>query len=155
MARPPRATVKLEALRKRNLLHARAAQVTDPLFTDKLFFDPHDVLQVKYEMLRRARVDGQSVAQAARGFGFSRPSFYQARSAFDRAGIAGLLPEKRGPRRAHKLAASVLKFLRDTMSANSELSSTQLAERVRERFDVSVHPRSIERALARAEKKTP
>lgn len=145
---------KLEALRKRNLLHSRAAEVTDPLFADKLFFDPHDALQVKYEMLRRARVDGHSVAYASRTFGFSRPSFYQARAAFDRAGIAGLLPDKRGPRRSHKLAEPVIEFLRATLAANSELSAAQLAERVRERFGVSVHPRSIVRALARSEKKT-
>jgi len=146
---------KLEALRKRNLLHARAADVTDPLFADKLFFDPNDALQVKYEMLRRARVDGHSVAQASRTFGLSRPSFYQARAAFDRAGMAGLLPDKRGPKRAHKLTAPVLAFVRAALGANAELSATELAERVRERFGVSIHPRSIDRALARPEKKTP
>jgi transposase len=146
---------KLEALRKRNLLHARAAEVSDPLFADNLFFDPHDALQVKYEMLRRTREDGHSVAEAARSFGFSRPSFYQARAAFDRAGIAGLLPEKRGPRRAHKLAEPVLELLRAAVAADPGSSAAQLAERVRERFGVSIHPRSIERALARSEKKTP
>lgn len=146
---------KLDELRKRNLLHARAADVTDPLFADKVFFDPHDALQVKYEMLRRARVDGHSVAQASRTFGFSRPSFYQARAAFDRTGMAGLLPDKRGPKRAHKLTAPVLAFVRAALAADADLSATELVERVRERFGVSVHPRSIDRAMARSEKKTP
>ena len=146
---------KLDELRKRNLLHARAADVTDPLFAAKGFFDPPDALQVKYEMLRRARVAGHSVAQASRTFGFSRPSFYQARAAFDRTGIAGLLPDKRGPKRAHKLTAPVLAFVRAARAADADLSATELVERVRERFGVSVHPRSIDRAMARSEKKTP
>jgi hypothetical protein len=35
---------------------------------------PRDLVQVKYEMLRRVRVDGHSVSQSATGFGLSRPS---------------------------------------------------------------------------------
>jgi len=39
-----------------------------------------DVVQVKYEMLRRVRVDQVPMARAARAFGFSRPAFYQAQA---------------------------------------------------------------------------
>ena len=155
MARRPSGDAKHAALRKRNLLHVRAEKVSDPLFVGNAFFDPRDALQVKYEMLRRVRVDGQPIAQVARAFGFSRPTIYQARVAFGRAGVAGLLPEKRGPRRAHKLSASVVQFARAALDAEPNLSPTDLAGRIRERFGVSVHPRSIERALHRAEKKTP
>ena len=38
-------------------------QVRDPLFTSgSPFFDPRDLVQVKYELLRRVRVDGDSVS---------------------------------------------------------------------------------------------
>ncbi len=155
MTRRQSANAKYAALRKRNLLHVRADKVSDPLFVGNAFFDPRDALQVKYEMLRRVRVDGQPIAQVARAFGFSRPTIYQARAAFGRAGVAGLLPDKRGPRRAHKLSAPVVQFARAALGAEPTLSPTDVAGRIRERFGVSVHPRSIERALGRSEKKTP
>lgn len=59
-------------------------------------FDPRDLVQVKYEMLRRVSAEGHSVVQSAKAFGLSRPSFYQAQAALQREGLAGLLAKKRG-----------------------------------------------------------
>ena len=61
------------------------------------FFDPRDLVQVKYEMLRRAREEGVAVSRAAEAFGFSRVAFYQIQRAFESEGLAGLLPRRRGP----------------------------------------------------------
>jgi len=46
-------------------------------------------VQVKYEMLRQVRVENHPLSQSAKAFGFSRPSFYQARSTFQQTGMAG------------------------------------------------------------------
>ncbi len=54
--------------------NAAADAVTDGLFADSDFFDPRDLLLVKYEMLRRVRVDCLSVMEAAQRFGFSLES---------------------------------------------------------------------------------
>ena len=75
------------------------------------FFDARDLVQVKYEMLRRARREGQPVSQVAAAFGFSRPSFYAAQALFEQAGLPGLVPQWPGPRRAHKLSEAVVDFL--------------------------------------------
>ncbi len=57
---------KLRILRQSHTLHPHADQVRDPLFTTgSAFFDPRDLVQVKYELLRRVRVDGESVSHAA------------------------------------------------------------------------------------------
>ena len=72
---------KSSALRQRGCLHPHAHQVSDERFAANAFFDPRDLLQVKYEMLRRVRVDGYTVSRSAASFGLSRPSFYQARVA--------------------------------------------------------------------------
>ncbi len=143
---------KLDALQLANALHAHADKVCDALFTDSRFFDPRDLVQVKYEMLRRVRVDQVPIARAAKALGFSRPSFYQALAAFERAGLLGLLPQKRGPHRAHKLDESVMQFLRDARTADPTLRAPELARRVRGRFKIEVHPRSVERALERSGK---
>lgn len=125
----------------------------DELFAGGGFFDPRDVLQVKYEMVRRVRVDGTRVSHAARSFGFSRPSVYQAMSAFEQGGVAALLPEKPGPRRAHKLSEEVVGHLRQALADDAGLSTSDLVAIVRDRFGLSVHGRSVERALRRREKK--
>jgi transposase len=144
---------KLEALRRLRCLNPRPEKVTDSLFASGDFFDPRDLVQVKYEMLRRSQVDGQSISRAAKEFGFSRPAFYEAQAAVQRAGIAGLVPQKRGPRRRHKLGAQVVDFLMLEKQADPSVRSQYLAAQVRERFGVNVHPRSVERALSQAKKK--
>ena len=118
-----------------------------------LFRPTRDLLQVKYEMLRRVRIEGQQVGLTAATFGFSRMSLYQLRKRFEAAGLAGLLPQRKGPRRAHKLSEDVLDFVLETLKTESELRTVELPQRVAKQFGISVHLRSIERALARRQKK--
>ncbi len=142
---------KLRTLRQSHTLHPHPDQVRDPLFiTGSAFFDPRDLVQVKYELLRRVRVDGESVSHATSLFALSRPTFYAAQAAWERAGLVGLFPEPTGPRHAHKLTDEVLVLLRPLAST---MSSTQLATWLHDERQLSVHPRSIERALARPAKK--
>ena len=140
---------KLEELRKHGALHPRPEQVTDELFTASEFFDPRDAIQVKYEMLRQARIDGKPVARVVKDHGYSRPTFYEAQAAFERNGLPGLLPRKRGPRRAHKLSTAVMDFINELLGEDPTLAAAELVERVRKRFKLSVHPRSVQRALER------
>jgi transposase len=144
---------KLEVLRKHSCLNPRPESVVDERFVAAEFFDPYDLLQVKYEMVRCVRVDRQRVSDTAHSFGFSRPTVYQALSAFERGGLTALLPRKPGPRRAHKLGVEVVEYLERRLAAEPELTSADLVVALRERFGLSVHPRSIERTLKRREKK--
>lgn len=144
---------KLAALRQQGCLNPHPDKVADPIFAASNFFDPRDLVQVKYEMVRRVRVDGQPVSHSAATYGFSRPSFYQAQSALDQGGLAALVPRKPGPRRSHKLSTDVMDFLERERTADSSLRSPDLARLVLERFGRKVHPRSVERALLRQEKK--
>jgi transposase len=145
-----RSTPKRQVLRQTGTLNLRPDRVADELFGGSDFFDPNDLLQVKYEMLRRVRQDDFTVRQAAQLFGFSRPSFYQAQEAFTRGGLGALVPQKRGPRRAHKLSQQVMEFIERTIAADP---GADLVAAVQQAFGISVHRRSIERALARAKKK--
>ncbi|MGH9107629.1 MAG: helix-turn-helix domain-containing protein [Acidimicrobiales bacterium] len=150
MPGPEGAPDKASALRRHHALNPRPGRVADPAFSGEgPFFDPRDLVQVKYEMLRRVREDGQAVAQASAAFGFSRPSFYEAQAAFTGPGLPGLLPQRPGPRRAHKLTDEVLDELEAARRAQPSLNSAALARIVEERFGLRVHPRSVERALAR------
>lgn len=140
---------KQDALRQHATLNPRAHGVTHELFTSNEFFDPHDVLQVKFEMLRLVSIDKRSISEAARACGFSRPSFYQAMAAFESDGLAGLLAHKSGPHGGHRLTPAVLQFIGEARAADPDIHAQRLAELVLQTFGVQVHPRSIERKLLR------
>jgi transposase len=142
--------LKVEALRAERSLNPRPEAVTDEIFTVSEFFDARDLVQVKYEMVRRVRVDGDAVSRSAAAFGFSRPSFYEAAVALDAGGLAALVPARPGPRRAHKLTEEVVAFARRRLEIDPSLRSVDLVDAIAEQFGVRVHPRSVERALARS-----
>jgi len=152
MTSPPDRQQKRQTLRRHGTLNPQAESVTHPLFQNSDFFDPDDLLQVKYEMLRQVHVDQQSISEAARTFGFSRPSFYQAQAGFQEDGEFGLLPHKRGPQGGHKLTSEVMDFVVQQQSEHAALTPEQLAQAIQKRFRVQIHPRSIQRRLL-AEKK--
>ena len=146
---------KSEALRDEGGLNPRPERVTDELFRKSEFFDPKDLPQVKYEMLRRVQHDRVPIAKAAKDFGFSRPSFYAAQEAFTSGGLPGLLPKKRGPRGPHKLDAEVMRFVDEVRTNDPTISAAALVSLLKERIGLEVHTRSVERAIARQEKKRP
>lgn len=150
MARRAQEDPKVAALRAARSLNPKPDAVTDETFAASGFCDPRDLVQVKYEMVRRARVDGDTVSGAAAAFGLSRPSFYEAAGALDDGGMPALVPARPGPRRAHKLTAEVVAFAEQLLAADASLRSSDLAAAIAERFEVVVHPRSVERALARS-----
>ena len=144
---------KARALRRLHARNPRARAVTDPAFNSgNPFFDARDLVQVKYEMLRRVRQDRLTVSQAAATFGFSRPSFYQAQALFEEAGLSALMPQRPGPKRAHKLSEEVVDLLAEALAEDASLNSAQLAALLEERLGLKVHRRSVERALARRKK---
>jgi len=141
---------KLAALRRHHAQHPRPDIVRDPAFTSgDSFFDRRDLVQVRYEMLRRVREEGRSVTGTAAAFGVSRPAFYAAAASFEQAGLPGLVPERPGPRRAHKLSDPVVDVLAASLAADPSRTSADLARIAQERFGIGVHRRSVERALAR------
>ena len=149
MAHDPPEPRKRQALRQRQTLNPRPEDVRDPLIHDHLFFDPDDLVQVKYEMLRRVHRDALPITEACAAFGLSRPSFYQAQRALSHEGLSGLLPKRRGPRTAHKLTKPVLAFVAEQLAEDDTLAWSTLAQRIEQRFALRVHPRSIERAWAK------
>jgi len=145
---------KCDSLRQHATLNPHPERVSDLFFQVHRFFDPRDLLQVKYEMLRRVAIDGQPVGTTAAAFGFSRMRLFQLRKRFETNGLLGLMPQTKGPRQAHKLSEDILAFILQTLKAEPDMRTTDLPQRVNQRFGISIHLRSIERALARQRKKT-
>lgn len=153
MPRRPPEDPKAAALRAAGALHPRQESVRDEAFRgDQEFFDPRDRVQVRYEMLRRHRVEKRPVSQVAADFGVTRQSFYVTDRSFEAQGIPGLLPRPRGPKRNHKCTEEVLDFV-ERWRAEEGPKAPDIADAVRRRFGVTIHPRSLDRALARRKKK--
>lgn len=153
MPRRPRKDPKETALRAAGALHPRPERVRDEAFSgEHEFFDSRDRVQVKYEMLRRHRVERRAVSHVAADFGISRQAFYEADRAFETQGIPGLLPRARGPKRNHKCTEKVLDFV-ERLRADDGPEAQDVVEAVRRRFGVTIHPRSLDRALVRRKKK--
>ena len=141
-------TRRRQALSAQGTRHPHPEAVTDPLFRDSAFFDPDDLVQVKYEMLRSVQKEGRPVVEAAQSFGLSRPVFYVAQELFRREGLPGLLPRKRGPKRPHKLNDEALAILAQAIGeAGRMLKGEELAAVLAQRRGVQAHPRSILRRL--------
>jgi len=140
-------------LKENDSLNLHPERVRAKHFQNSAFFDPRDLVQVKYEMLREVSHEGASKVQAAASYGISRQAFYQALNAFTLGGIAGLLPGQRGPKGAHKLTDEVMAFIVQRQAEVPGLHARALAEALRKEMQLQVHPRSIERALARKKKR--
>jgi transposase len=140
---------KVTALRETRCLNRHPERVRDAAFLADDFFDARDAVQVKYEMVRRVAVDGDSVTDAAAAFGYSTPSYYAAAAALAASGLEGLVAAKPGPRGGHKLTGEILAWAQDQLLADPDLRPAGLVEPIAAQFGVRVHPRSVERALAR------
>jgi transposase len=147
-----RQEAKREALLKSGTFNPSIERVRDELFLGNEFFDACDLIQVKYEMLRRVLQEGMSAARTAGVFGFSRTTFYQTLAAFQEGGLCGLIPGRPGPKNAHKLTAEVMGFLEKEVAQKPLLRPGEMVEFLQAKFHLSVHPRSIERALGRRKK---
>ena len=146
---------KIQALRQSGTLNLRAQKVQDRLFLEEDFFDPQDLPQVKYEMLRRVQKEAMPIGTAAASFGFSRPSFYKALEDFAREGLVGLIPKKRGPKGGHKLTGEIMAFVGQIRAQQPFVRTPDLVQRIRDEFGTRVHRRTLERALIASKKKPP
>lgn len=125
---------KIDVLKKNGTYNSRYDRVVADVFRTGIFFDAHDLLQVKYEMLRAVETEGLTVTQAAQSYGFSRQGFYDVKAAFDKYGFQGLLPSKTGPKGANKFNTDCQLFVDNYISEHEsyklkDITSALLTEK--------------------------
>lgn len=139
---------RYRALEQAGLLHPAAeAVVAEPFRSHPQFFATFDKVQVRYEMLRAHVLDGQTASGAAAAHGYSRAAFYLVQAAFERSGMIGLLDERPGRRGPLKLSPEVLAFLEARRREQPEASGAQLASELEAALGVTLHRRTVEKAL--------
>jgi transposase len=153
MTRKTHEDPKASALKNQGALHPHPDKVRDEAFLTRDFFDPRDRVQVRYEMVRRHRVDERPASEVAEAFGVSRQTFYLTEAVFSREGLAGLLPRRRGPKAAHKCTDEILDFV-EKWRASGGAANESVVDAIRKQFGVPINPRSIDRAMQRRKKNT-
>ena len=145
---------KLSRLREAGLLHAHPDRVRDRLFLEQPdFFDSHDAVQVRYELLRAHLVEGNNIAGVCRRFGVSRQTFYKFLARFLEQGSGGLLPGRPGPKGPSKLSLEVMRFAEEQLSLDKELSGATLASQIDSQLGVAIHKRTVEKLLTTLRRK--
>ena len=129
------------------LMHGKPERVVHPLFRSIDFFDPHDLAQVRYEMLRTARVDEVTVAEACRLFGFSREYFYQLERDFMARGYVALIGAPRGRRPLIGVNQEIVNFLLQRKMADPMLTGEELRKEILATYKIDCSRRTVERLL--------
>jgi hypothetical protein len=122
---------KNDFLKEEGLLNLNAKKVVHPLFKSVDFFDPSDLAQVRYELLRATKQEKISVAKTCRLFGFSREYFYRLSHSFMETGFPALLKSPQAGRRPLiALNQNILTFIIYRKIDEPQLSGEQLRKEI-------------------------
>ncbi len=138
---------KVGFLKKEGILNPKPERVRHPLFKEQAFFDPLDLAQVRYEMLRCARAEELTVTEACNLFGFSREYFYQLERSFMSSGYISLLGSTRGRRPLVALNQEILNFIIHRKMSEPRLTGEELRQELKDIFQVDCSRRTVERII--------
>ncbi len=147
---------KIDFLKKEGLINNKAEKVNHPLFETVKFFDPLDLPQVRYEMLRAVRVENMFIVKACKEFGFSREYFYQLEREFNKYGFSSLLRTSVvGCRPVIALNQEIVNYLIYRKIEEPKLSGEKLCKEINVIYKVKCEKRTVERIIEdlRAKKK--
>lgn len=136
---------KDEMLRKNGTYNNRHGKVKCAQFSEGAFYNPKDLVQVKYEMLRDAEITGRTVKEAAEDYGFSRAAYYSIKEGFEQQGMAALFPKKPGPKQPRKLTVELQGFIDEFRRLNPDAGTLELVNAIFEQEGVEIGRRTIER----------
>lgn len=140
-------SAKTKFLRKEGLINPKPERVTHSLFETYDFFDRLDLPQVRYEMLRMARVDQIPVTDACRLFGFSREYFYRLERQFMSRGYVSLLGSLRGRRPLIALNQEIVNFIIHRKMTKPSLTGEELRNEIKTTYQVECSRRTVERII--------
>jgi hypothetical protein len=160
---------KYEFLEKEGLLNQKPERISPSLFADNDFFDPLDLTQVRYEMLRSARIEKipvatqvryemlrsariekTPVAKACKLFGFSREYFYRLERNFMAHGLVSLLGSPKGRRPLIAINQEIVNFIVHRRIDNPNLSGDDLRKEILKLYKIDCSRRTVERVIERA-----
>ena len=135
----------MKALKASGSYNRHAAAVNSPLFMGNEYFDPHDLVQVKYEMLRAVTNNEMTVTDASKQFGFSRAAYYKIEKNYTASGVGGLFLQKTGPKSPIKATDEIMRFVDELVGKDPDITNDRIIEELQEQKGLSLHKRSLQR----------
>ena len=142
-------TNKTKALIENGSFNKNAESVNNLTFKSNPYFDPQDLVQVKYEMLRAVKTDGLNVSDASKQFGFSRTAYYKIERRFSNAGVDGLCTQKTGPKLPSKITSDIEEYVTQLKEDDPGITNDDIVEKIWSEKGVSIHKRSLQRVQAK------
>jgi len=136
---------KKEILLENGTYNNNHNKVRDSRFLEDGFYDPQDLVQVKYEMLRSAYNTDCTISELAASFGFSRAAYYKIKNVFDKEGISALVSQPSGPKKPRKLTSGHRQFIDHYLLENPSVSSLHIADILKKERGIDISKRTIER----------
>jgi len=136
---------KKEILIKNGTYNKNHGKVTKERFREGGFYDPMDIVQVRYEMIKDADDGGTTIEQTTSEYGYSRASYYYIKDDFEKGGMVALVPEKTGPKAPRKLTNELQEYITTYIENNPSTSSSRIALDIENDKGVKVSKRTIER----------
>lgn len=141
---------KIDFLSSEGLINPKPDRVKHQLFQLNNFFDPNDLPQVRYELIRSARVENYSVSQACRIFGFSREYFYKFERSFMERGFVAMLGSHKGRRPLLALNNEIVNLIIYRKLDNPNLSGEDLRKEILNLYKVDCSRRTVERVIEKS-----
>ena len=136
---------KKEILMKNGTFNKNYKKVTEEKFSEGGFYDPMDIVQVRYEMIKETERGGKTIDRISNAYGYSRASYYHIRDNFNKNGMSALIPERTGPKDASKLTGDLREFINEYIGRAPSASSSKIAKAIEQSKGVSVSKRTVER----------
>jgi transposase len=136
---------KIEILISNGTYNKNYKKITNTKFVTNSFYDPMDIVQVKYEMLKEIIDSKQSIKRISKEFGFSRTSFYKIKEAYESRGLSALIPQKTGPKKPKKLTEFYQEYIDEYIVKNPKASSNEVTEILKKDTGISINKRTVER----------
>jgi len=152
MAKLKKPDQKILELKRTGTLNPYPDSVSDSLFQENPFFDPKDLLQVRYEMLRRHSVEGISIVDVATRFGVFAPDCLSGPGCIPANGPER--PASQAPR-SQRRAQTIFRGSRVCAGASNRRAHFDdggLCPSCSGKVGIRIHRRSLERALASKKK---
>lgn len=138
---------KEEKLRSSNTYNSKSSRVNAPCFADNEMMDPHDLLQVRYEMVRAIELDNKSIKDTCSEFGVSASTARRYVRDLKEGGLIALVPEKKGPAGPTRLSKEAAEFIDNYLKEFPKASGGKVHRALETKLHTGVSKRTVERYL--------
>jgi len=106
----------------------------------------NDRIGLKLAMLFENQCLGTKATEAAKKYGFSRPRFYQIKSAFEKGGSEALKGKKKGPSKNYKRTESIVNQIIRLRFLDPDASVQVITQKLKQ-IGFEISQRSVERTI--------